>query len=415
MPPVADLAMAWDQPSVDPVADLAGARAQLGDTFAVASGGQHYLFVFSAAGVRAFYDLAEADASKGVADWRMLRRKIPDELFADRRTVPHDAFGRDDVARYRDALEHALDLTISELGASGTLEVFDFSRRLGHRLGLSAWGGKVFTEGALFEELTAALDVLDPSDAFVRPEQMGDVAANNKAAEYEALAVAETLIGDALDAHRAELGAGPLALIIDRWADAGDAGRQGIARDLILMHLASMSNLFAATGWLLVDLILRPDLLGQALKDSTLAEHCALESIRMAQRSIMMREVLRPVTVDDGEASYSLMPGATVATLLPLTNLDAGPGLGDYDPSRWRRRRLAHPELAERTVVTTFGHGSHLCPAQPFSLHAMIRTVQRVLGAGTFQARFDQATPIPGQIGGVGRAAAPCLIDYTIT
>ena len=46
------------------------------------SGGDDcYLFTFSAVGVKSFYALPEDRASKGVADWRMLRRKLPDEMF----------------------------------------------------------------------------------------------------------------------------------------------------------------------------------------------------------------------------------------------------------------------------------------------------------------------------------------------
>jgi hypothetical protein len=60
----------------DVVATMAGARARWGDTFAVDSGGTEYLFCFSPAGVRTFYALPEADASKGVADWQMLLRAV---------------------------------------------------------------------------------------------------------------------------------------------------------------------------------------------------------------------------------------------------------------------------------------------------------------------------------------------------
>ena len=66
--------------------------------FTVASGGETYLFTFSPTGVRAFYGLPEELASKGVADYLMLRRKLPDELFAGRRTLPHELFTREVTA-----------------------------------------------------------------------------------------------------------------------------------------------------------------------------------------------------------------------------------------------------------------------------------------------------------------------------
>ena len=83
MPAVATgCALPWDAPLADPVLALAEARRDLGDTFVVDSGDDRYLFTFSPTGVSSFYALPEELASKGVADWRMLRRKLPDEVFA---------------------------------------------------------------------------------------------------------------------------------------------------------------------------------------------------------------------------------------------------------------------------------------------------------------------------------------------
>ena len=80
MPAVAeDCALPWDAPLTDPVLALADARRLLGDTFVVDSGEDRYLFTFAPVGVASFYALPEETASKGVADWRMLRRKLPDE------------------------------------------------------------------------------------------------------------------------------------------------------------------------------------------------------------------------------------------------------------------------------------------------------------------------------------------------
>ena len=89
MPPLADgVGLPWDVDVADPVAALAAARARYGDTFAVDSGDDRYLFTFSARGVASFYALPEELASKGLADYRMLQRKLPDEIFAGRRTLP---------------------------------------------------------------------------------------------------------------------------------------------------------------------------------------------------------------------------------------------------------------------------------------------------------------------------------------
>ena len=110
LPPVAaGVGLPWDTAVDDPVEALAAARASLGDTFVVDSGGDRYLFTFSPTGVSSFYRLPEDRASKGLADWRMLRRKLPDRIFVDRRTLPHQLFGRDDVASFLANVERALD------------------------------------------------------------------------------------------------------------------------------------------------------------------------------------------------------------------------------------------------------------------------------------------------------------------
>jgi len=116
-PPYAEgTGLPWDVSVTDAVAAIAAARAQHGDTFAVHSGNDRYLFTFSPTGVESFYGLPEEKASKGVADYLMLRRKLPDEIFDGRRLLPSTLFRRDDVAGYLVNLDRALDETIVELG-----------------------------------------------------------------------------------------------------------------------------------------------------------------------------------------------------------------------------------------------------------------------------------------------------------
>lgn len=422
MPPLAgDIGLPWDIAVADPIAVLAAARAEFGDTFVVDSGEDRYLFTFSARGVESFYALPEELASKGLADFRMLRRKLPDEIFLGRRTLPSGLFRRDDVASYLVNLSHAMDIAEGELGHDGGAELFALTRRLAHRMGLASWAGPGCADGPRFERLVAALDALDGSEAFVHPDAMAAVAASGKAAERAAMEEIVEVIGPVIDVVIDEVIDTPtdnplFARIAAEWADEPAAERRrGVALDVALIHIASMSNLAAALGWVLVDLIAHPaERLRVAAGEMALAEQCALESTRLAQRSLMGRYVLAELDFDIGDATLSVAPGTTIATLLPLTNTSAGPGLDNWDPRRWNRHRLVEPsDLASVQLVTAFGHGRHSCPAQPFSLAAMAMTATRVFGAYELTPDWDTPpVPLPVQIGGIARAAGPARVSY---
>jgi cytochrome P450 len=414
-PPRATFALPWDDPSVtDPVGALARARVELGDTFEVVSGRDHYLFVFSPDALRAYYALPESDASKGLADYRMLVRKLPKELFTGVRTLAHDLFGAHDVETYLGHLDHALDLELAELGPAGTIDAFGFARRVGHRLGLACWIGDRAAQSPWFERLVAELDQLDGADAFVHPAGMNAVAASDQRGERAALARFEVAVGELLagdDAGRAEF----LDEIARRWSDTAEPDRtQGIARDIVLLHVATMTNLFAALGWTIAQLALHPATITRVAEgDGILLERCALESTRMGQCSVMLRTVMQEIELDDGTTRYRLAPGVTLATMLALTNTSAAPGLDRYDPDRWDGRRLRDEAmLPAREAVTAFGFGPHRCPAQRFSLSAISRTVSRLIDNYEIDAQFTSLRPIVGQIGGVARAADPCPITY---
>jgi len=144
------------------------------------------------------------------------------------------------------------------------------------------------------------------------------------------------------------------------------------------------------------------------------AQRCALESTRLAQRSIMTRTVLSPVDFDTGEVTYRVPPGWNIATLLPLLNTSVAPGLEQWDPDRWTRHRLIERNaLPSPMLVTAFGHGRHSCPAQPFSLAAMTAATTHLLGEYQMTPGWtSHPQPVPAQIGGVARAAGPCRVDY---
>ncbi|MGZ4755560.1 MAG: cytochrome P450 [Acidimicrobiia bacterium] len=411
-PPEADITFPWDDPdAADPVLALVRSREEHGDTFQVRSGRDRFLFVFSPRALSELYALPENVASKGLADYRMLLRKLPKELFADRRTFAHDLFGAQEVEGYLGHLDTAIDRQIEELGDSGTFDAFELARRLGHRLALGCWMGDAAGVPPRLDRLIADFEQLDGAEAFVHPERVAGT--TDRSNERAALARVEVVVGELLAAGAPDDGF--LTEIARRWDGESEGERvQGVAGDVVLLHVATMTNLFAALGWTLALVLLDPDVRSRLESgEDGLFDRCALEAIRLGQRSIMMRTVLQPCDLHDGANTYRLEPGLVLATMLPLTNTSAAPGLLAFEPDRWEGRRLRdEAALPTRELVTTFGHGPHRCPAQRFSLSAIGRAVRRLLATYELMPEFEAVRPLPLQIGGVARAADPCPVSY---
>jgi cytochrome P450 len=422
MPPIAPGRWPWvgSAPGLlgRPTEYLRRARAALGDTFVVDVFGYRLMFVFSAEGVRRLYALPEREASFGLATFTLVfEHKIPLELAVGRRHRPHDLFGNQEVEAYLENLEHAVAHELAALGSAGTFEAFAWARRLGHRLGLGCWAGAEAASPHHLDRLVPLFDRLDTSDSFVRPWRALFATATGKRIERAAMRGIEAVIGEIL-ADRERSGARPgdyLQQIWDAWSDAPAAERAvQVARDVMIIHMGAQSNLYAALAWTLVNVLLRPDLLARIeAGDDALLERCANESIRMAQNSLTLRQVLRPIEVHDGVRTYQLAPGTYLATMLSLNNRSAAPGLDRFDPDHYEGRRLsAGVPLAARELVSTFGHGRHSCPAQRFSISAIRIALRRLLERYRVEARFTRAEPRPRQLGAVARAARACPISY---
>jgi cytochrome P450 len=386
--------------------------------------------VFGAESVRRLYALPEHEASFGLATWNLVfRHKAPPALVAGRRHRPHDLFGSQEVEAYLDELERAVAIALDELGARGRFEAFAFARRLGHRLGLGCWAGPEAACAENLDRLIPLLDRLDTSASFVNPARLFLTRATGRLRERRALAALEAILGaivrERLQAERAASRPASevhrdghrdfLDQIIAGWSDARGAAReQGIARDVVLIHLGAQSNLYAALAWTLIQLLLHPDVLARVRAgDDALLERAASESIRLAQRSLTLRQVLRPLDFDDGARVYRLAPGVLVATMLSVTNASSAPDLDRFDPDHYEGRRLARSiELPARELVSTFGHGRHACPAQRFSISAIRIALRRLFERFELTPRFARAEPRRRQLGAVARAAHPCVVEY---
>jgi cytochrome P450 len=402
----------------NPTAFFESMRARHGDTFITDAFGFRLFCVFSPAGVRTLYALPESEASFGLATFNLVfKHKAPLELVAGRRHRPHDLFGGQDVEGYLGEVERAVALQLDELGDAGRFESFAFARRLGHRLGLGCWAGEEAASAAYLDRLIPLLDRLDTAESFVNPALLFVARATGKRREKAALAGLDALLGEIVRARDASgtLRGDFLDQIRAAWSDTeGLARERGIARDVVLIHLGAQSNLYAALAWTLVNLLLHPAVLARvSAGDDDLLERAASESIRLAQRSLTLRQVMKPLDFDDGARSYHLSPGVLIATMLSVTNASAAPGLDRFDPDHYEGRRLAkHIPVPARELVSTFGHGRHACPAQRFSITAIRVSLRRLFDRFDLAPRFPSAAPRARQLGAVARAAGPCEVEY---
>ena len=419
MPPVAG-GLPWVGAGVgllrNPTGFFARTRARLGDTFVVDAFGFRLFCVFSPVGVRSLYQLPENEASFGLATYTLIKFKLPPELIAGRRNTPHRLFGNEAVEGYVGNLERAIDEELSELGDTGRFEAFAECRRLAHRLGFASWAGAEAASPAYLRRLIPLVDRIDSAEAFVRPAQAFVTVTTRRRREIAAMHGIEEIVGE-IWADRQQRGVvadDVLEQLVTSYDDLPPPEQiVGAARDVIMLHVGAMSNLYAALAWTLVNVVRRPDLVERIRAgDDDLLERCASESIRMAQRSITLRQVLRPVTVDDGVQTYSVGKGAFITTMLSVTNTTAAPTLASFDPAHYDKRKLV-VELPARELVSTFGHRHHACPASRFSITAIRLATRRFLDHYDLVPRFTDAQPRPRQIGGVARAARPCVIEYT--
>jgi cytochrome P450 len=403
----------------DPTAFFQRQRDRIGDTYWLEAFGYPLFCTFSPVGVKSLWALPEAQASKGLGDFALLSHKLPSELFEGRRSRPHDLFGRENVEIYLGNLTRAVEHEIGELGASGVFEAFAFMRRLAHRMGLASWGSPLATRPDRFDVLVDAFDTLDSSESFVHPHKGFVSWATGKRRERAAIARIEAIYAGILaerdgqaEGGRAE---GFFGRLCAAWeGEAPEVRTRGIARDVMLVHMGSQSNLFAAMAWTLVHLLERPALL-EAVRagDDALLERCAHESIRLRQRSIVLRRILAPCVLTTEHARHALEPGLFLATMMSVTNTSAAPGLDAFDPDHYAGAQLVGSQaLAARELVTTFGHGAHYCPAARFSISSIRLAVRALLERLELERRFTDPQPLRRQIGGVARADRACRVGY---
>lgn len=404
----------------NPTAFFTECRAEMGDTFVVDAFGYRLFCVFSAPGVRSLWALPEETASKALADLTLLSHKAPIELFEGRRTFPHDLFAKDDVRAYLGNLQSAVDLELAGLGDSGVIEAFAFAKRLAHRMGMASWGGEEAASAKYLPTLAALFDRLDMSESFVHPHKALLTIATRKARERAAMHEIEEIFAEILRGRSTREAPHGNESLFDRicesWAHVPSPEREiGIARDVIVIHMGSQSNLFAAMAWTLIFLLAHPEAIEEIRAgNDAILNPFSHEAIRMTQRSIVLRRVVTPIDFEDGNQTHRLPPGTLLTTMMSVTNTTAAPWLAKFDVSNYRGSAFTRSkELATPELVTTYGHGKHTCPAHRFSTSAITQAVGELVRHFDLEPRYKGPRPRPRQLGGVARADRACKIAYT--
>ncbi|NND67870.1 MAG: cytochrome P450 [Halioglobus sp.] len=419
----------------DPTGYLTRLREQYGDTFLVDVFGYQLFCTFSGKGLESLYKLEEDSASFGFATFDLLGFKTPTEIFLDTSlSIFYEMLGIRKLPYYIDVIHAVLDLELARLGDGGEVDVFDMIRTLEQRVGFGLWIGLDAAQDGTWQRLKAQFDVLSQEFAFVSPKDTLDTIVSGKARERAALQSLYDILGDIYAARDGKSGheKDSLTFLYEKFSEHDEVTRQRkVAHNVINANQGFLSNLYAAIAWVVVRLLQREDVLEKvrgeidrteaefgpgflydmaALNSMQYLEQVLMESVRMAQRSITLRKVLKPLEFDDGSEVYTVQPGAYITTLLSVTNMQTEE-LKRFDPDHYRGNRL-RDELAQsgKETVSTFGHGIHACPAQKLS-HAMCKIlVARLLRAFELEQRFSDPRPATSQLGGVARPASPTRI-----
>jgi cytochrome P450 len=401
----------------NPTDFLKAARAEHGDTFFLETFGFKLLFLFSPVGVRSLYKLPEKQASFVEATRTLIGFKLPAELLQSDMSMFHHLFGRGRVEGYLSHMREAVQEDLARLGSSGELEIFTHMKRLMHQVAFRCWAGREAASPRYLDELVRLFEQLDPEEAFVHPTRTFVTLLTRKAFERRALRKVQEILTHIWQARerRGEREGDVLESLHELYGSRAVSDRHAlVARDVMILHLASQSNLYAAMSWTLVNVLSHPQHLTRVRDtgDTALLDQCAQESIRLAQRSITLRKVVEPCSIEDGVVRYDVEPGVFIATMLSVNN-SAYADLARFDPSHYDKNKIApHVGLPTPEVVSTFGHWIHSCPGQRFAMSAIRITVTEFVAALDMTPRFSSPSPKPSQMGAVARAAEPCIVSY---
>jgi cytochrome P450 len=424
--------------SQSPTNFLMQMRKEYGDTFLVDVFGYKLFCVFSPEGLKSLYAAAEDEASFGMATFDMLGFKTPLEIFLDADIdLFYDLLLPDKVAAYIRDFSEVISKVTAAWDDSGQLNVFDEIRTLEQRVGFKVWIGEEATQEGTWQQFKTHFDVLSQENAFVSPQLTLETLTSGKAREKLAVAEIMSLIGEIM-MRREATHSWPddnFTFLYRRFqSDDPQVTLRKLTHNIINANQGFLSNLYAALCWSLINLKQYPDTQRRledevaatrekfgdrfyesqpALDSMHFCEQLLMESVRLAQRSITLRKVMKEIQFDCGNAVYTVQPGVYITTMLSAINTQT-PELARFDPDHYRGRRIDPALISQgKETISTFGHGVHACPAQKFS-HNMCKVLLTVLLDNfEFSNPVGPVAPSSEQMGGVSRADDEVNLGYS--
>ena len=140
------------------------------------------------------------------------------------------------------------------------MDLFALTRRLGHRMGLASWAGPGSAEGDPIRAAGTGIRHSRRLGRFRTSGRHGHCRGLEQAGRTSRARRRRHVVETALRAAASDIAVEDLfGRIVQAWAsEPVDVRLRGIAIDVALIHIASMSNLMAALGLALVDLLEHP-------------------------------------------------------------------------------------------------------------------------------------------------------------
>ncbi len=422
-----------------PTRYLAELRERYGDTYLVDIFGFNLLMTYSPRGLESLYQYSEEEASFAMATFDMIGFKTPIETLIDTDSkLFYHLLMNKKMPAYVETIDRVVRKEFERWQTFERVDIFDAIRTLEQRVGYALWLAEEAAEDRYWPELKRCFDDLSQEVSFVDPKATLETITSDKAKERAAVQRLYQLVPQIEQAHDANpdrVYAG-IDFFRERFAEEPldeDALGRKVIHNIMNANQGFLSNLYAAIAWVIVRLLEHPAVCDKvkaeiaaveanftgdictnvdALNALEYLEQVMMESVRMAQRSITLRKVMKPIEFDDGQRTYKVEPGIYITTMLSVTN-NQSPELRTFNPDNYNKNQLAVDISAYgKESVSTFGHGRHACPAQRFSHHMVKIVVIQLLRRFNPRAEFSEPPqPSTQQMGGVSRPETPILVS----